>query len=572
MALSGMEHEPCRKFVEHLLNIVSGSCYAATGVEGQRLQHVLHNNNTGSKRQPRFCREEANPIAKHFMHTRLEYEELLDEIFKNLDPVNIGPDELDGHEGGRAGAPTHYLDVDTSNDSDDDNQKQLPSPLPSQPVRTTSMTSKKQKVASSPSNQVVEDPEYDAFMLELLDAGIDPEFDEMESWMATYDMDEMELLFETWWYYKHLWLNRQRRPQRQRMYSGNAWVQHILEDEEDCYNTFHMRKDQFLCLHQLLVSRYGLRSTNNISSEECLAMFLYIVSGPHSNRASAITFGHSKSTVSRKFRHALRTIYNLGVDIIKPIDPTFAQPHPKVTKGAYVPWFENCIGALDGTHIRLQVSGEKNMTFIGRHMVPTFNVLAVVDLDCRFIFVCFGRPGSMHDHSVLQQALVHYPNHFPHPPRDKFYLVDAAYGSMPGFLGPYRNTRYHLQHFKQGHSPDTMEELFNYRHAQLRSTVERAFGQLKNKFWILKAIPNYGLCTSNRIAVACMAVHNFIKDNGGDKGGDWTEISIKAGNNEEGVEPDLPDLMEIASEEADPGYMDHLRDMIAAGKAAFKDL
>jgi len=142
------------------------------------------------------------------MHTRLEYEELLDEIFKNLDPVNIGPDELDGHEGGRAGAPTHYLDVDTSSDSDNDSQKQLPSPLPSQPVRSTSMgtsskrrpsdpvastaefwegfkkfhedvsASKKQKVASSPSNQVVEDPEYDAFMLELLDEGVDPESDD----------------------------------------------------------------------------------------------------------------------------------------------------------------------------------------------------------------------------------------------------------------------------------------------------------------------------------------------------------------------------------------------------------
>ncbi|WVZ52258.1 hypothetical protein U9M48_003334, partial [Paspalum notatum var. saurae] len=151
---------------------------------------------------------QANPIAKQFMHTRLEYEELLDEIFKNLDPVNIGPDELDGHEGGRAGAPTHYLDVDTSNDSDNDSQKQLPSPLPSQPVRSTSMgtsskrrpsdpvastaefwegfkkfhedvsASKKQKVASSPSNQVVEDPEYDAFMLELLDEGVDPESDD----------------------------------------------------------------------------------------------------------------------------------------------------------------------------------------------------------------------------------------------------------------------------------------------------------------------------------------------------------------------------------------------------------
>jgi len=113
-----------------------------------------------------------------------------------------------------------------------------------------------------------------------------------------------------------------------------------------------------------------------------------------------------------------------------------------------------------------------------------------------------------------------------------------------------------------------MEELFNYRHAQLRCTVERAFGQLKNKFRILKSIPNYGLTTSNRIVVACTAVHDFIKDNGGDQEGDWTQSSIQAGNDAEGIEPDLPDLMEEVGNEADQVDMDGLKDMIAAGMAS----
>ncbi|WVZ70882.1 hypothetical protein U9M48_019512 [Paspalum notatum var. saurae] len=212
------------------------------------------------------------------------------------------------------------------------------------------------------------------------------------------------------------------------------------------------------------------------------------------------------------------------------------------------------------------------MIFIGRHKVSTFNMLAIVDLDCRFIFVCTGRPGSMHDYAVLQQALVHYHSHFPHPPQDKFYLVDAAYGNTLGFLGPYRNARYHLQHFQHGHLPETMEKLFNYRHAQLRCLIEWAFGQLKNKFRIFKSIPNYGLRTSNRIIVACMALHDFIKHTGGDNGGDWIEASIHAGNNAEGIAPDLPDLMEDAGHNADRVYMDRLRDMIAAGMAVYENL
>ncbi|WVZ73970.1 hypothetical protein U9M48_022214 [Paspalum notatum var. saurae] len=385
--------------------------------------------------------------------------------------------------------------------------------------------------------------------------------------------EEEELLLLLWWYYHHVWLNPRCLPYRQQSYSGNAWVQHILAHEKDCYDTFRMRKDQFLRLHQVLVDQYGLRTTNNVSSEECLAIFLHIISGPRSNRTAAVTFGHSKSTISLKFRHALRKVYNLGVDIIKPVDPTFANPHPKVGRGsAYYPWFENCIGALDGTHFRLKVSGGRNTNLIGRHMVPTFNVLAVVDLDGRFIFVCSGRPGSMHDNDVLQEALVQYHDHFPHPPQDKFYLVDAAYGNAPGFLAPYRNTRYHLQQFHQGHLPETREELFNYRHAQLRYTVEMAIGQLKNKFRILKCIPNHGLHVSNCIIIACMALHNFIMDNGGDRGGDWTQASIQAGNSEEGVEPGLPDLMEEAGHDADHTYMNQLRDMIAAGMASEQDV
>jgi hypothetical protein len=37
----------------------------------------------------------------------------------------------------------------------------------------------------------------------------------------------------------------------------------------------------FMSLHDLLVSTYGLKSMSNVSSVESLAMFLYIVGGPH---------------------------------------------------------------------------------------------------------------------------------------------------------------------------------------------------------------------------------------------------------------------------------------------------
>ena len=59
--------------------------------------------------------------------------------------------------------------------------------------------------------------------------------------------------FILWSYYHNAWPLRHRLSYRQHLYSGNAWVHHILEQDEDCYNTFRMRKDQFMRLHQLLV-------------------------------------------------------------------------------------------------------------------------------------------------------------------------------------------------------------------------------------------------------------------------------------------------------------------------------
>jgi len=66
----------------------------------------------------------------------------------------------------------------------------------------------------------------------------------------------------------------------------------------------------------------------------------------------------------------------------------------------------------------------------------------------------------------------------------KFYLVDAGYVVRPGFLPPYRDTRYHLREYG-ARSPQNPRELFNLRHSSLRVTVERAFGALKNRFKIL---------------------------------------------------------------------------------------
>ena len=90
------------------------------------------------------------------------------------------------------------------------------------------------------------------------------------------------------------------------------------------------------------------------------------------------------------------------------------------------PHFKDCIGALDGTHIRVSLPPDEQVRYIGKTGIPTQNVLAICDFDMRFTYVSMGQPGSMHDTSVLYNALSvdekflpHPPKFFPHPPKGK---------------------------------------------------------------------------------------------------------------------------------------------------------
>jgi hypothetical protein len=89
----------------------------------------------------------------------------------------------------------------------------------------------------------------------------------------------------------------------------------------------------------------------------------------------------------------------------------------------------------------------------------------------RFTFVVAGWPGSVHNMRVFNDALEKYRGKFPFPPEGmqlplslsfvvldklcmklihkyscvgKYYLVDSGYPNRPGYLIPYKSTKYHV--------------------------------------------------------------------------------------------------------------------------------
>jgi hypothetical protein len=203
--------------------------------------------------------------------------------------------------------------------------------------------------------------------------------------------------------------------------SGFGWTLEMLNTPGQSHNMFRMDASLFHMLHNLLVNKYGLESSLHMNSLEALAIFLVVCGHGTSFSALHGIFKHSRETFSRKFDDVLTCLVSMCEDYIRPIDPNFFTTHPRISNDSrMMPYFKDCIGALDGTHISATPPPNDVIRYIGRSRKPTQNVLAIVDFDMRFTYASIGQPGSMHDTSVLFHALRHDHDKFPHPPQGMF--------------------------------------------------------------------------------------------------------------------------------------------------------
>ncbi|XXG68293.1 hypothetical protein AAC387_Pa06g1412 [Persea americana] len=256
-----------------------------------------------------------------------------------------------------------------------------------------------------------------------------------------------------------------------------------------------------VCFVQALRDKKLLRDTRQVSVEEVVAEFMHTIAHSVRNRINSFRFFRYGETISRHFQEVLYAINRLAHDY-------FVQAGPHTPKGPYR--FEDCIGALDGTHVPIHVPTEIHGAFQNRQGVLSQNVLGACGFDMNFHYVLPGWEGSATDARVLQNAFLGEDPLI--VPQGKYYLVDAGYANAPGFLAPYRAVRYHLNEFR-GMNPQNEKELFNKRHSQARNVIERTFGILKNRFCILKTAVQYVYKDQVSIVVACCVMHNFIRAN-----------------------------------------------------------
>ncbi|XP_018435774.1 uncharacterized protein LOC108808072 [Raphanus sativus] len=258
---------------------------------------------------------------------------------------------------------------------------------------------------------------------------------------------------------------------------GAGWhhVQQFMHgSDQQCYDILRMHQRTFQALCKMLATRYGLKETNNVYIEEAVAMFLEVVGQDKTVRVIAQIYQRSLDTVKRKLGEVLSALLKFAADALKPEDGEFTRVCPVLgNDDRYWPFFKDCIGALDGTHISFRSPKGNAEAYRGRKHVPTMNVLAICNFDMKFVYAYVGVPGRAHDTKV----------------------------------------RYHLDQFNRGGPPTNTREVFNRRHSRLRSVIERTFGVWKAKWRILdRGHPKYGLVKWMKLVTATMALHNFIRD------------------------------------------------------------
>jgi len=219
-----------------------------------------------------------------------------------------------------------------------------------------------------------------------------------------------------------------RAKRRKPMLTELEWVERKLGDRNSCYNMFRMSPTVFHRLHDLLVESYGLKSSTKSTSVEALGMFLWMLGAPRLVRQADDRFKRSLVTVHINFEKVLQCVVKLATDIIKPVDLEFKTIHPRLKNPRFHPFFNNCIGAIDGTHIPCVVPSNKLVQHMCRKGMTTQNMMVVCDFDMKFTFVLAGWPGSVHDMRVFNDALTKYSHVFPHPSTGK-HLTSVAFAA-----------------------------------------------------------------------------------------------------------------------------------------------
>ncbi|XP_066443030.1 uncharacterized protein [Eleutherodactylus coqui] len=249
-----------------------------------------------------------------------------------------------------------------------------------------------------------------------------------------------------------------------------------------------------------------------ITAEERLLITLRNFLATEESYASLhLQFRVGKSTITEIVRCTCSAIWQKLQPIVMP-SPT-EDTWQRVAAGFQaVAKFPNCIGAVDGKHVRVLQPAHSGSKFYNYKKFFSIVLMAVADAHCKFVCIDVGAYGSTGDSRVLRTSQIGMqilrdgvtlpvPQPLPgttHPV--PFVMVsDEAFPLMPNLLRPY--PRRGLNARKR-----------NFRLSRARRVVERAFGIMVSQWRVLGTTLMVDPTTVDDLVKACCVLHNYLRD------------------------------------------------------------
>ncbi|XP_023935468.2 uncharacterized protein LOC112043965 [Bicyclus anynana] len=288
----------------------------------------------------------------------------------------------------------------------------------------------------------------------------------------------------------------------------------LKTDEKKFFEYFRMSIFSFEELLSLLspyLQKQSYKGRIPVMPLEMIGLTIRFLATGNEIRNIHLDYYRGISTVAKIIRVVCNAIWKfcLNANIPKITQQLFEEIAADFNKKANFP---NCIGAVDGKHIRVRSPPKSGSLFFNYKGYNSIVLLAIVDSKYRFIYVDIGAYGKESDSTIFHNTKLYdllmrgdlpTPTSRPLPgfqePVPFVFVGDEAFSISNNVMRPY-----------SGKHLSVKQRVFNYRLSRARRYVECTFGILANKWRIFHRPINVSYDFAIDIVKACCILHNFV--------------------------------------------------------------
>uniref|UniRef100_A0A8C6MEF6 DDE Tnp4 domain-containing protein n=1 Tax=Nothobranchius furzeri TaxID=105023 RepID=A0A8C6MEF6_NOTFU len=297
--------------------------------------------------------------------------------------------------------------------------------------------------------------------------------------------------------YCHLLLQRMKRLI---LKTGTEWEVLLYMDENTFARHFRVTRPQFeyltMKLHENGVGREHHQGLLPVPVTKKVLMFLWYMANQNSFREMSDKFDVSQSAAHQIIVDVLKILCTLGSNFV-------SWPNACEKATSALAFQRLCgtgvIGAIEGCHIKEQKLPVQGVDYMNRMSFLSVLLQGIVDDRGRFLDICAGPPGRVHDARMLRASP--FFESWQEKMAGYSLLGDCAYirRDFPFVVTPRRNNG----------TLTCEEQLQSNKISCGRVVVEQAFGQIKCMWRRLRDLQNTSIKTVVMIIMAACFLHNM---------------------------------------------------------------